>query len=226
MVDNYYVNSSNAYYHNAKLIFKLYYNGIAFCQFYTIWPNYFELHLDSFTHISGTTHSDAAFSYHPDIYENPTIVGSRARHNIVNEVIYINDRTCALSLGNDENYDDNSYDVKGIYIFTKTANDNICIIRPSKYCANINPEKDNYLSAITYYSRGSYYYTNIPYEATLADKTVLNPIIVNGDEDWCPGCFYTPITQYKLDYQDDAIIIVDGEKYYYNGFIAVKLDDE
>ena len=158
--------------------------------------------------------------------------GSSIYENIVYEIIKITENTFALSLSCSYKNITEHAKSPGIIIFTKTNNGRLVPICPSEFYANIyqkklaNTDYSNYLSCVSNDSLiSTNHYPNIPWNATLTDKTILNPIIVQGIDDFCPECFYTPTTQYKLDPHDDAIIIVDGEKYYYNGFIAVKLDE-
>ena len=162
-------------------------------------------------------------------------MGAQNFSNSIKEIIIINENTIALSMGP---YYSDSANIwsKGIIIFTKTNTGNICMIHPSRFYAarhvynsrvlgglQYGPEY-NYLSAI---SSGSthrpFAFNTIPFESAFGDKTILNPVLVNGSTEYCPDCFYVPVSQYILDKSEDTVLSINGEKYYYNGFIAVKI---
>lgn len=69
-------------------------------------------------------------------------------------------------------------------------------------------------------------YASIPYESNFGDKTILNPILVPNCDEYIPKCFYVPISQYIIPANNDTFLFINGKKYWYNGFIAVELDDE
>jgi hypothetical protein len=152
------------------------------------------------------------------------------------EVIIINKNTIALSFTSyvPENLD--SRKSPGIIIITKTNKGNICTIKPSKLIGNVSywftsqystPETYNHLEVLSPYSMsGTSFYNNIPWKPVYGSKTILNPILVNNSDEFVPDIYYTPVTQYIIDPHDDAIIDINGDLYYYNGFIAVKIDTE
>jgi hypothetical protein len=151
------------------------------------------------------------------------------------EVIIINKNTVALSFTSyvPENLD--SRKSPGIIIITKTNKGNICTIKPSKIIGNVDywfvdsstPKTYNHLEVLSPYSMsGTSFYDNIPWKPVCGSKTILNPILVNNSDEFVPDIYYTPITQYIIDPHDDAIIDINGDLYYYNGFIAVKIDIE
>jgi hypothetical protein len=151
------------------------------------------------------------------------------------EVIIINKNTVALSFTSyvPENLD--SRKSPGIIIITKTNKGNICTIKPSKIIGNVDywfvadstPKTYNHLEVLSPYSMsGTSFYDNIPWKPVYGSKTILNPILVNNSDEYVPDIYYTPVTQYIIDPHDDAIIDVNGDLYYYNGFIAVKIDTE
>ena len=151
------------------------------------------------------------------------------------EVIIINENTVALSFTSyvPENLD--SRKSPGIIIITKTNKGNICTIKPSKIIGNVSywfvdsstPKTYNHLEVLSPYSMaGTSFYDNIPWKPVYGSKTILNPILVNNSDEFVPDIYYTPVTQYIIDPHDDAIIDINGDLYYYNGFIAVKIDIE
>lgn len=151
------------------------------------------------------------------------------------EVIIINKNTVALSFTSyvPENLD--SRKSPGIIIITKTNKGNICTIKPSKIIGNVDhwfvsgstPDTYNHLEVLSPYSMsGTSFYNNIPWKPVCGSKTILNPILVNNSDEFVPDIYYTPVTQYIIDPHDDAIIDINGDLYYYNGFIAVKIDIE
>ena len=158
-------------------------------------------------------------------------LGSPYITNAVKDIICINDNTFALSLGNIY-YTEKDYYSPGIIIITKTMKDKIAIIMPSASAetddivkiAGFNDVYRNSLVAVTYESKfAPYRYDTIPFKSTFGDKTILNPIIIQGTDDYCPDCFYVPVSQYILPKNEDTVLNINGEPYYYNGFIAVKL---
>jgi hypothetical protein len=151
------------------------------------------------------------------------------------EVIVINKNTVALSFTSyvQENLD--SRKSPGIIIITKTNKGNICTIKPSKIIGNVfhwyvewsTPDTYNHLEVLSPYSMsGTSFYDNIPWKPVYGSKTILNPILVNNSDEYVPDIYYTPVTQYIIDPHDDTIIDVNGDLYYYNGFIAVKINIE
>lgn len=158
-------------------------------------------------------------------------LGSPYITNAVKDIVCINDNTFALSLGNIY-YTEKDYYSPGIIILTKTIKDKIAIIMPSASAetddiikiTGFNDVYRNSLVAVTYESKfAPYRYDTIPFKSTFGDKTILNPIIIQGTDDYCPDCFYVPVSQYILPKNEDTILNINGEPYYYNGFIAVKL---
>jgi len=151
------------------------------------------------------------------------------------EVIVINKNTVALSFTSyvPENLD--SRKSPGIIIITKTNKGNICTIKPSKIIGNVfhwyvewsTPDTYNHLEVLSPYSMsGTSFYNNIPWKPVYGSKTILNPILVNNSNEYVPDVYYTPVTQYIVDPHDDAILDINGDLYYYNGFIAVKINTE
>ena len=158
-------------------------------------------------------------------------LGSPYMTNAVKDIVCINDNTFALSLGNIY-YTEKDYYSPGIIILTKTMKDKIAIIMPSASAetediikiAGFNDVYRNSLVAVTYESKfAPYRYDTIPFKSVYGDKTILNPIIIQGTDDYCPDCFYVPVSQYILPKNEDTVLNINGEPYYYNGFIAVKL---
>ena len=50
--------------------------------------------------------------------------------------------------------------------------------------------------------------------------------MVKGTNDFVPDAFYVPISQYILNNITDATFYVGDDQYYFNGFIAVKINNE
>lgn len=164
-------------------------------------------------------------------------MGNPSVSNVFKEIIKINENSFAITLGPAFS-DLTDYWSRGIIIFTKTNTGKVCMIFPSsklvckpKYEVSDKAYYElrgdlsyNYLCALC---RGSSFrplqYNTIPFGSVVGDKTILNPIIVNGCTEYCPDCFYVPISQYILAPNEDTILSINGEQYYYNGFIAVKI---
>lgn len=151
------------------------------------------------------------------------------------EVIIINKNTVALSFTSYAPEYLDSRKSPGIIIITKTNKGNICTIKPSKIIGNVDhwfalastPDTYNHLEVLSPYSMaGTSFFDNIPWKPVCGSKTILNPILVNNSDEFVPDIYYTPVTQYIIDPHDDAIIDINGDLYYYNGFIAVKIDTE
>lgn len=142
------------------------------------------------------------------------------------EFIAINKTTFAITLGPLNNSTYPGMKKPGILIFTKTIKGNIAIIQPS-YMIGVgkNTESNpNCLSCLTYESTGEQlYFSNILFESAITYQTVLSPTMVNGDGDYCDDCFWIPMIQFQIEKNDDVILEIAGEYYYYNGFIACKI---
>ena len=96
-------------------------------------------------------------------------------------------------------------------------NDEVYLVKPNMnklLCMNINSVSEPVS------------YSSIPYESEFGDKTILNPILVPGCDEYIPKCFYVPVSQYIIPANNDTFLFINGKKYWYNGFIAVELDDE
>ena len=154
--------------------------------------------------------------------------------NFISEILLINDTTFAFTF---ENINDANeiYRSPGIIIFTITNNGNIAMIQPSNvrtavkipiHSSTMPPvDQYNHLYCATIESvDATMSYPNIYFGPTLSEKTVLSPIMVIGDDDYCPTCYTVSMAQFTTDYYTDAIIDIEGSPFYYNGFIAVQLD--
>jgi len=168
--------------------------------------------------------------------------GAWELYDSISEILYINKRTIAFSLAH---HDMSIYDdVKspGIIIVTVSNNNNICIIAPSKFCG-----ADKSLTTVYYggyplsrtaiitnklrcYTKNtrstSLYYDTVPFYSEFGDKTILNPVLVKASDEYCPGVFYVPISQYIIPSTNDTFLFINNKKYWYNGFIAVELDED
>lgn len=155
---------------------------------------------------------------------------------LIYEIISINEKTCALSFYTRPNLPSEiNYRCPGIAILTISNNGYPTLIAPDKHfngsnlvCLNYaNPGKqaNQYLFVTNKYA-SQRFFSNTQWLSVVGEKTILNPIIVPGAPDFCPDCFYVPVSQYKLENYSDTIFEIDGNYYYYNGFIAVKLDED
>ena len=158
--------------------------------------------------------------------------GTMPRASIIKEIIKINENTVAFTFGHIFSKNPKLMS-PGILILTKSNEGNLTLISPSNQliCAhdfkhNGNPlqtGKNYLLVASKNSSRTPYTYNTIPFQSVYGDKTILNPIIINGCTEYCPDCFYVPVSQYLVPPNEDTVISINGEPYYYNGFIAVKI---
>ena len=160
-------------------------------------------------------------------------IGTFKYSNFISEILLINDTTFAFTFEyiNDGN---EKWRSPGIIIFTITNNGNIAMIQPSNIrtavkipisSASIPVEQYNHLYCATIESvDDTMSYPNIYFGPTLSEKTVLSPIMVIGDDDYCPTCYTVSMAQFTMNYYSDAIIEIEGLPFYYNGFIAVQLD--
>lgn len=192
--------------------------------------------------IGANTIADNATSstnFMSSIYRNSGTVGTiqqsgntanygsiRFLYNIPTELILINSTTFAMTLGPLNEMTTPGVKKPGLIVITKTAKGNIAVIQPS-YMLGIGKNTDdnpNGLSCLTRASTGeSYAFTSILYESDLAYKTVISPVMVNGDSDYCKDVFWVPMIQFNVERGDDAILEIAGEYYYYNGFLACKI---
>ena len=158
--------------------------------------------------------------------------GTFPRASIIKEIIKINENTVAFTFGHI--FSKNPKLISpGILILTKSNEGNLTLISPSKqlicvhdFKYNGNPVqtgKNYLLVASKNSSRTPYSYDTIPFQSVYGDKTILNPIIINGCTEYCPDCFYVPVSQYIIPPNEDTVLNINGEAYYYNGFIAVKI---
>lgn len=168
--------------------------------------------------------------------------GKAGTGNMIDGITFINNNAIAIDFNNIYFYNDSNpqqakfLQSKGIIIFALTNKNNVALITPSYvdrgniYSYNGSNSNDipsgyNYLKVLC---RSSYYsklkYDNIPWKPVYGGKTILNPIIVNNSDEYVPDVYYTPVTQYIIDPHDDAILDINGDLYYYNGFIAVKVN--
>ena len=174
--------------------------------------------------------------WRPTSYRNKNIngqIGTFMYSNFISEILLINDTTFAFTFEyiNEEN---EKWRSPGIIIFTITNNGNVAMIQPSNVRTAIkipinsstNPiENYNHLYCATIESVDeTMSYSTIYFGPTLSEKTVLSPIMVIGDDDYCPTCYTVSMAQFTTDYYTDAIIDIEGSPFYYNGFIAVQLD--
>jgi hypothetical protein len=169
----------------------------------------------------------------PNRYINDMLYnGALPRASIIKEIIKINENTVAFTFGHIFSKNPTLMS-PGILILTKSNEGNLTLISPSnqlicvhnfKYDGNPVQYGKNYLLvASKNSSRTPYRYDTIPFQSVYGDKTILNPIIINGCTEYCPDCFYVPVSQYIIPCNEDTIISINGEPYYYNGFIAVKI---
>ena len=201
---------------------------------------------DSSETISGSQYSSFNgdnFSYSHAAWSGTQKHGAWELYDSISEILYINKRTIAFSLAH---HDMNIYDdVKspGIIIVTVSNNNNICVISPSKFCGADKSLTTKYydssdrtyktaiitnkLRCYTKNTRStSTYYNTIPFYSEFGDKTILNPVLVKASDEYCPGVFYVPISQYIIYPTNDTFLFINGKTYWYNGFIAVELDEE
>jgi len=169
--------------------------------------------------------------------------GAWELYDSISEILYINKRTIAFSLAHHAMsiYDD----VKspGIIIVTVSSDNNICVIAPSNFCGTDKSFTTNYydstnriyktatitnkLRCYTKNTRStSTYYNTIPFYSEFGDKTILNPVLIKASNEYCPGVFYVPISQYIIPSTNDTFLFINNKKYWYNGFIAVELDED
>lgn len=156
--------------------------------------------------------------------------GTLPRASIIKEIIKINENTVAFTFGHIFSKNPKLMS-PGILILTKSNEGNLTLISPSNQliCSHnfryyVEYQGKNYLLvASKNSSRTPYRYDTIPFQSVFGDKTILNPIIINGCTEYCPDCFYVPVSQYILPPNEDTVISINGEAYYYNGFIAVKI---
>lgn len=167
--------------------------------------------------------------------------GAWELYDSISEILYINKRTIAFSLAH---HAMNIYDdVKspGIIIVTVSNNNNICVISPSKFCGADKSLTTKYYSdamvktavitnRLRCYTKNtrstSLYYDTVPFYSEFGDKTILNPVLVKASNEYCPGVFYVPISQYIIPSTNDTFLFINNKKYWYNGFIAVELDED
>ena len=192
----------------------------------------------SFTTIGDTIHRVRNRLYYGDNPNNGYSAndmlfnGTLPRASIIKEIIKINENTVAFTFGHIFSKNPKLMS-PGILILTKSNEGNLTLISPSnqlicvhnfKYDANPVQYGKNYLLvASKNSSRTPYRYDTIPFQSVFGDKTILNPIIINGCTEYCPDCFYVPVSQYILPPNEDTVISINGDPYYYNGFIAVKI---
>lgn len=190
----------------------------------------------SFTTIGDTIHRVRNKLYHganPNTnIDDMLFNGTMPRASIIKEIIKINENTVAFTFGHI--FSKNSKIMSpGILILTKSNEGNLTLISPSDQLICVhnfkhdnNPlrwGKNYLLVASKNSSRTPYRYDTIPFQSVYGDKTILNPIIINGCTEYCPDCFYVPVSQYIIPCNEDTVISINGEPYYYNGFIAVKI---
>lgn len=179
--------------------------------------------------IYGRGDEDYELAYYPD-------KGFWLSNVLIYEIISINERTCALSFYTRPNKSSEiEYRCPGIAILTISNNGYPTLIAPDKHfngsnlvCKNFaNPgiQTNQYLF-VTNKLASQRLFSNTQWLSVVGEKTILNPIIVPGAPDFCPDCFYVSVSQYKLENYKDAIFEIAGNYYYYNGFIAVKLDED
>lgn len=148
--------------------------------------------------------------------------------NFIYEVILINKNAFGLSFINDTS-SDTKYRSPGIVIFAKTENGEIAVVQPS-HCRGVGKSPnsyctENYLEVITKYSIGTdCYFPSIYFTPTLNYQTVVSPVMVYGNDDYVPNCYWISMLQFEIDKNNDGIIEIGGMPFYCNGFIAVKLD--
>lgn len=181
--------------------------------------------------IYGVGNEGYHLAYYPD-------KGFYLSNALIYEIISINERTCALSFYTRPNDPSEiKYRCPGIAILTISNNGYPTLIAPDKHFNGSNLVCTNYLNTgarnqakqylfVTNKYASQRLFSNTQWLSVVGEKTILNPIIVPGAPDFCPDCFYVPVSQYKLENYQDAIFEIAGNYYYYNGFIAVKLDED
>ena len=180
--------------------------------------------------------------FNPGASNRPIAYDNSGNKVFIYEVIIINENVIALSLTSENSERIDICKSPGIIIFAKTDKGRISVISPNTFLS-CKPESSlliinksgyfpnspiqNYLSCITYESQtGTPYFSNICYGGVSAgDKTILNPLIVKGTNDFIPDVFYVPVSQYILNNTSDASFYIGNDRYYYNGFIAVKINE-
>lgn len=226
-------------------VFEFFYDNFNFLSFYIQYQN------TSYDIVNGTSlrswiKTNTFYNTFDTVYTITISDGTNAEQrkedihfcsniSFLYEVIIINKNTVALSFTSYAPEYLDSRKSPGIIIITKTNKGNICTIKPSKIIGNVDhwyapastPDTYNHLEVLSPYSMaGTSFYDNIPWKPVCGSKTILNPILVNNSNEFVPDIYYTPVTQYIIDPHDDAIIDINGDLYYYNGFIAVKIDIE
>lgn len=180
--------------------------------------------------------------FNPGGTNRPIAYDNSGNKVFIYEVIIINENVIALSLTSENSERIDICKSPGIIIFAKTNKGRISVISPSAFLS-CKPESSllivnhsgyftdspiqNYLSCITYESQtGTPYFSNIRYgDVSAGDKTILNPLLVKGANDFIPDVFYVPVSQYVLNNTSDASFYIGNDRYYYNGFIAVKINE-
>lgn len=160
---------------------------------------------------------------------NENTFGSiKAEYNYPTELILISKTSFAITLSPIDNAATPGFKKPGIIVFAKTVSGNIAVIQPSYMLGagmntDVNP---NGLSCLTRNSTGeNYSFTSILYQSSLTYQTVISPVMVNGDSDYCETIFWVPMIQFEVERSDDAILEIAGEYYYYNGFLACKIGE-
>ena len=200
---------------------------------------------DSSETISGYQYSNFDSNYYRNshaAWSGTQKHGAWELYDSISEILYINKRTIAFSLAH--HYMNIYDDVKspGIIRVTVTNNNNICVISPSNFCGADKSLTTKYRDSSGAYKTAiitnklrcytkntrstSLYYDTVPFYSEFGDKTILNPVLVKASDEYCPGVFYVPISQYIIPSTNDTFLFINNKKYWYNGFIAVELDED
>lgn len=182
---------------------------------------------------------DDCYGYNPGVTNRPLAYDSPGNKAYIYEVIIINENCIALSVTSEQSGRIDICKSPGIIMFMKSHKGNIAILYPNNFLSCKKNSSlitsgsgyfttlENYLCCQTHESQtGTPYFSNIPYSPVAGEKTILNPILVKGTNDFVPDAFYVPISQYILNNITDATFYVGDDQYYFNGFIAVKINNE
>lgn len=149
------------------------------------------------------------------------------RFNRIYEV-YITENVIAFSFIDQTNKSQFS---NACFILSKTNNNEVAVITTSAFPEksdeaiytynSSNPLKNNYITSVTRMSVNDQncLFTIDPTYPKTDDITLLNPVRVLGSDDYCKDVFFTHSCPFK---GQDTYFMLDGVKYLYNGYLAIK----
>lgn len=161
----------------------------------------------------------------PAAYADTMSTSNGTRFNRVYE-IYITENVIAFSFINANNRSQFS---NACFVLAKTNNNEIAVITTSAFPEKTNvvtnyydgTKGDNYITCVTRMSVNDQncLFTIDPTYPKSDDITLLNPIRVIGSDDYCKDVFFTHSCPFK---GQDTYFMLDGVKYLYNGYLAIK----